>query len=406
MENDRIAEMQAYLKREIADTHYDPEAFTNFISSKKDCGEDLENWTLDEVQQVVAEFKQQHSPLSQSQQLPEGSAATDNLDTVVFGEKLIEGMQDILEQLPPAEETGDAADASLEQTPAGQLKNAAHTFNELNRNFSEKVTCHKLPANKLGLVGKLHSSISGERLVKGGFFTKSFTTYLIVTTGDSGTLFEVERRFSQFDALRQTLVRDFPGVYIPPIARKQLKNYEEAFLKNRFDTLKRFLQALASHQVLKHSPHFEAFVTIKDEKEYLNACAAIDKNECKYQFFASDFSIHNFSSGFKASQFRNLTGEFDAKINSTFHTLALSSEQFFRDADPVLQNLKAKLLEVDASIEKTVTLLSESSGLFGRLSSLTGKYRTSTNEIQDSWDGLSTVFGEYQTSVQHLGSEP
>ena len=408
MENDRVAEMQAYLRREIADKNYDPEAFVEFISTRKNGGEDFENWSFEEVQQVVADFKKQHAPLTQPVELLQESMVSldgqherESIDTTTFGEVLIEGVQDMLEKLEPTE-----AEADQQVTPVDRLKKTAKTFEDLNKYYSERVQCLEMASSKLGQVKKLSCSISGERLVKGGFFSKSYTTYLIVTTGDQGTHFEVERRYSQFDSLRQSLVRDFPGVYIPPIARKQLKNYEETFLKNRFDTLKRFLQALAAHKVLKHSPHFEAFVAIKDEKQYAAACASIDKDACTYQFFSSDFSLHNFNSGFKAHHFRHLAGEFEAKINSSYHTLSLSSEQFIRDAEPVLQSLKGKLVEVDSSMDKVITLLSESSGLIGKLSSLTDKYKASTKDIQDSWDGMSSVFSEYQASVQHLGSRP
>ena len=87
MESDeRIGEMQAYLKREIAEQSYDAEVFTEFISQKKDCGEDLENWTLEEVQQVVAEFKQQRTETPSSKP-PESSSESSTVACVFTSPK-------------------------------------------------------------------------------------------------------------------------------------------------------------------------------------------------------------------------------------------------------------------------------------------------------------------------------
>lgn len=407
--------MQAYLKREILEANYDTAAFLEFISEKKTGGENLENWRLEELQHLVTVFKQEHSEVAHqpegAQESPEKELEQEQIETAAFGEILIEGMQDMVTKLeettdPSEEPVGEieAEETDPKKAALNRLMKTANDFNASNYNFNEKIACHKMTANKIGQLKKLKVSITGERLVKGGFFSSSYTTYQIITTGDNGTLFEVERRFSQFDVLKQKLFRDFPGVYIPPIARKQLKNFEEGFLKNRFDTLKRFLQALCSHEVLRHSPHFEAFVTIKDEAEYSRACVAIDKKACPYQFFSNDFSIYNFNSGFKANQLKTLTGEYEAKINKSYHTLAISSEQYFRDADPVLQQLKSKLIEVDVSFDKTVSLVAEASTLIGKFGSLTDKYRTSTKDIQDTWDSFSTVIAEYQATIDNLGS--
>jgi hypothetical protein len=202
----------------------------------------------------------------------------------------------------------------------------------------------------------------------------------------------------------EMLIRDFPGAYVPPIPPAVYFNQRERVCEDRLIIFKKFLQALCSHEVLRHSPHFEAFVTIKDEAEYSRACDAIDKKACPYQFFSNDFSIYNFNSGFKANQLKTLTGEYEAKINKSYHTLAISSEQYFRDADPVLQQLKSKLIEVDVSFDKTVSLVAEASTLIGKFGSLTDKYRTSTKDIQDTWDSFSTVIAEYQATIDNLGS--
>ena len=58
MEEDEIIQKkQKYLQKEILDKNYDKTAFINFCLLKKDCGDDLNNWTLEELLIVVNEFQ-------------------------------------------------------------------------------------------------------------------------------------------------------------------------------------------------------------------------------------------------------------------------------------------------------------------------------------------------------------
>lgn len=45
---------------------------------------------------------------------------------------------------------------------------------------------------------------------------KGFYTYLVKANDHQGT-FEIRRRYNDFFYLRETLIRQWPGVYIPPI---------------------------------------------------------------------------------------------------------------------------------------------------------------------------------------------
>ena len=54
MENeDEFQKKQELLQKEIIDKNYDKTAFINFCMSKKDNGDDLNNWTYEELSSVV-----------------------------------------------------------------------------------------------------------------------------------------------------------------------------------------------------------------------------------------------------------------------------------------------------------------------------------------------------------------
>ena len=53
----QILKKQNLLKNEIIDKNYDKELFLDFCISKKDNGDDLDNWTLNELIDIINEFK-------------------------------------------------------------------------------------------------------------------------------------------------------------------------------------------------------------------------------------------------------------------------------------------------------------------------------------------------------------
>ena len=57
--NNDIEEKQKYLVEEIINKNYDAEKFSEYISNLKENGIDLNNWTFDELKDVVSSFKNQ-----------------------------------------------------------------------------------------------------------------------------------------------------------------------------------------------------------------------------------------------------------------------------------------------------------------------------------------------------------
>ena len=55
--NKKIEEKKKYLVEEIKNKNYDTEQFSDYISQLKENGTDLNNWTFDELKNVVSTFK-------------------------------------------------------------------------------------------------------------------------------------------------------------------------------------------------------------------------------------------------------------------------------------------------------------------------------------------------------------
>ena len=74
-QNDDIQEKQNFLVKEIIQQNYSPEKFSDYMANLKEDGTDLNNWTLEELQQVVISFKNKENL--------EGSKCEENIEKEV-----------------------------------------------------------------------------------------------------------------------------------------------------------------------------------------------------------------------------------------------------------------------------------------------------------------------------------
>ena len=62
--NKEIEEKQKFLVNEIMNQNYDPQRFSDYISELKENGTDLNNWTFEELEEIVISFKNQENSSS------------------------------------------------------------------------------------------------------------------------------------------------------------------------------------------------------------------------------------------------------------------------------------------------------------------------------------------------------
>jgi len=104
--------------------------------------------------------------------------------------------------------------------------------------------------------------------VEGGFFSKSYVTYLITT---SPLNLKVRRRYSDFDWLHQMLQNLYLWNVIPTTPRKNRfasDKFGEPFLKKRMRTLEKFLNYCLLNPIIKCSQIFFDFISIEKEADF------------------------------------------------------------------------------------------------------------------------------------------
>jgi sorting nexin-1/2 len=132
-----------------------------------------------------------------------------------------------------------------------------------------------------------------------------------------GREFSVERRYKEFLAYRKLLLKNWPGVFIPPIPpKKDLGNLEESFIKLRKKFLQQFFNRIAAAPHLSSSHETKVFLESKN-KNYMDILFEIyfKNNQSIYDYYTQYFEFLIERDLNKLN--KNIIHEFYSKLNKT-----------------------------------------------------------------------------------------
>ena len=223
-----IQAKQSLLQTEIIEKNLDKGSFINFCLSKKENGDDLNNWTFAELQQIVKEF-----------------VSSQNVNQNQIVEKGTEGEEINKENLE-----------KMEKFSADETK----TFKE------RTIECRKLEKSVLN-DKKVTITIKNPKEMDGGVFGKNYVLYE-VQTEPLGWI--VLRRFSDFDLLRILLAKYFPSYNIPPLPNKKMGNrrFDLDFIMKRMKFLNLFINNVVQSEDFKASEILTAFLSYTDRGKF------------------------------------------------------------------------------------------------------------------------------------------
>ena len=222
---DEFQKKQNLLQKEIIEKSFDKTAFINFCMSKKDNGDDLNNWTYEELSSVVHEFVSSQQPQNEEEKKEDDEIKTENI-------------------------------AKIEQFNA-----------EEHKNFKEKtINCKKLEPTELS-GQEIKIVVEKPVAVEGGMFAKSYVKYEVTTEPFKWT---VERRYSDFDALRKLLQKYYPSFYVPPLPMKKIgnKRFTESFIQKRMKFLNQFINNVIQSESFKCAEFLYAFLSYTDRGKF------------------------------------------------------------------------------------------------------------------------------------------
>ena len=292
MENEQETK-QAYLRKEILDKDYDAQSFLDFLITKKgENASDINNWTIEELKTIVVEFKNSYNNNNQKEK-------TSNY---------------ILEDLPPADNEVLKIDTLL--TPFSNKNNSDNNNNEryneynyfnegqggnewlfmqrdskerfsisnyinINNNiYTEEITCLEPDHSPFANYDKIKINVSSpqkeyESTGLKGFFIKSiYYSFLLENIPLKLTR---KRRYTDFEWLRKTIFRLYPGIYIPPLPLKSLNVNKPQKIKKYQFYIQRFIDGIMEDLLLKNSSLIFLFFSIEKEKDLISLMQKYDK---------------------------------------------------------------------------------------------------------------------------------
>ena len=275
MENESLEQKQRYLRENILEKGYDPDKFMDYLTMKKgEEGINLERWSLQELIQVKEEFLE-NNPIEPK------SYIDCSIQIAQYEE------EEEKEEKEEMEEKSNEEIIKEEKKIEDIIPNSVNYFVDCNRFDDTPITNMK---ETIGI------EVTKPKVEKGGFFSFSHSTYLIVVPKLN---FQVRRKFTDFVWLYNILKVQYPYCIIPPILKKK-ENLDKIKMNNYIYYLEKFLNGVAIHPILRTSAIFYEFLSLQDEKDFV-------KSKKKYEKMARPLNIVDF---------KTKDGKIRAKIDS------------------------------------------------------------------------------------------
>ena len=387
---------QSYLRKEILEKNYDTQLFLNYLIKKKgENASDINNWTIEELKTVVAEFKN-----TQINNKEKGNISSNY----------------ILEDLPPAD--NEIIKINNIKTPYSnrndslnnnEKNNEFNYFNEeqgnewlfmkrdskerfsisnyinINKNlYNEEISCLEPDHSPFAEYDEIKIKVSSpikeyDSVGLKGFFIK--TVYYSFLLENEKLKINRRRRYTDFEWLRKTLLRLYPGNYIPPLPIKTMNvNKTEKIEKYQF-YIQQFINGIMEDKLLKNSSLIYLFFSAKNGNDFISIMEKYDKasrpNNLKY-FYSREGKIILDENILKKPEKNKLLD-----INSN-----ISKNNYIFD------NLNKSLKMLCKEIKQISDRMIEISNLFKRI------YEISINNSEKSsfckcYSDLSLLFKEY-----------
>ena len=259
MTEEETQEKQNYLREKIMDAGYDTNAFVEFLIEKKgDAGADVANWSLSDLKDVVQEF------------------------IALYGGN--EGNEDDAQQQQEERyESNDAYNEPKETKQSSQPKQQNYRNTECTYGIVTKnvIHCVKSSSYEMSNCDNIQIKVGSFEKVEGKIFSKAYVSYLITTMPFN---WNVRRRFSDFEWLRQTLVNYYSYCLIPSVPKKSKNiskmvgaNYDNDFLSKRARNFEKFLNYLIIDPILKNTKLVYDFLSMEKDDEFQKMKKSVDK---------------------------------------------------------------------------------------------------------------------------------
>ena len=284
---------QSYLRKEILEKNYDANLFLEFLITKKgEIASDINNWTIEELKVVVSEFKKNQKE-SQKENIPTNSIPEDlppaenqilKINTIVSTPFCSKDSLKLNEDLNNSLYNEDGNRDWLFMNQPENERYSRYSFSNYNNSSNlnlEEINCLEPDHSPFEEFNKIRIIVNPpkkeyESTGLKGFFIKSiYYSFLLENIPNKKN--KIKRRYTDFEWLRKTLYRLFPGNYIPPLPKKGLNINKPEKVDKYQKYVQYFVDGLMEDKLLKNSSIVYLFFTTEQERELISLMEKYDK---------------------------------------------------------------------------------------------------------------------------------
>ena len=284
---------QSYLRKEILEKNYDANLFLEFLTTKKgEIASDINNWTIEELKVVVSEFKKNQKE-SQKENIPTNSIPEDlppaenqilKINTIVSTPFCSKDSLKLNEDLNNSIYNEDGNRDWLFMNQPENERYSRYSFSNYNNSSNlnlEEINCLEPDHSPFEEFNKIRIIVNPpkkeyESTGLKGFFIKSIY-YSFLLENIPNKKIKIKRRYTDFEWLRKTLYRLFPGNYIPPLPKKSLNINKPEKVDKYQKYVQYFVDGLMEDKLLKNSSIIYLFFTTEQERELISLMEKYDK---------------------------------------------------------------------------------------------------------------------------------
>ena len=423
MENDiNQKEKQNYLRKKIIEKGLDPGKFVEFLQDKKgEEGADISNWTMEDLKIVVKEFYQLNNISSDQLEEKEKDKKEENIKFIIDEDSLMDLFQKKSNKVEdnkinkPLFDFDKNFGKKSEKQEKDNIKNKGNKIkienekiikkddeknnmnnenknlcrnndidyakkqeninnnNILNENLTSKIDkedndseygiiindiakCKLMEKTEFGEHKDIRIEIKNPIKLETKLFSGKSVNYSVITYPFN---YEVERRYSDFNWLREILFNSFNNILIPKMGYKgkvTKDKHDDNFIKKRMNFLERFINYIIKDDTIKTSQILYDFLTIKKYEDFSNKKKEYDKIKIFNFIDIKDRKSINGELNIKITKEKEIylenirdntiyNGNLFKKLNSNFKSLSDELSLVINRLD-IISNIYKKIFEI------------------------------------------------------------
>ena len=443
MENDNDQkEKQNYLRKKILEKGLDPGKFVEFLQEKKgEDGDDISNWTMEDLKIVVKEFYQINDIVDdepeEKQKEKENKKEENNIKFIIDEDSLMDLFQKksneneenkINENIKPLfdfeknfgkmnknksniqtqekvikkeKEKEDIKDKNNEKisnisdnSKINEIKKEIINTCNINDNLTIKIDkeendseygiiipdtmkCKLIEETEFREHKDIKIEIKDPKKLETKLFSGKSVNYSVVTYPFN---YIVERKYSDFNWLRETLFNLYNNILIPKMSYKgkvTKDKHDDNFIKKRMRFLERFINYIIKDETIKTSQILYDFLTIKNYEEFINKKKQYEK-----------IKIFNF---IDIKDRKSLSGELNIKINKEKETYLENVKDNTIYNSNLFKKLNSNFKTLNDEFSHVIKRLEIISDIYKQIYEVSNKY-LDLNIIKESYSQMEIMF--------------